>query len=87
MMIRSQKTYPGRQYRRGATGHATVLPKPAPDRSDQRQAKMKAEMVTSDDTGQDLTTIKSIIMAVLNLNKSTSQHSNPHSSNKPFNRA
>jgi len=48
---------------------------------------MKAKIMTQGDAGQELPTIKSIIMAVLNPAKFSAQPSNPHSSNKPFNRA
>ena len=87
MMARSQKTYPDRQYRRGVTGHATVLLKPAPDRSDQRQAMMKAEMLTSDDLSLGSITLQSIIRKLSHLIQSSDKHSNPHSSNKPIGRA
>ena len=61
MMLQSQKTDTDRQYCRCLTGHATVLPNPAPERSHQRQSMMKAEIVTPDDLGQGSPTPQTII--------------------------
>jgi hypothetical protein len=83
MMARLQNPNIAHPCRRGSTGHATGLPNSATERSNQRQSMLKAKILIPGDTGQELPTIKSIIMAVLNPVKSTAQPSNPHSSNKP----
>ena len=87
MMLRSQKPDTDRQYRRCLTGHATVLPNPAPERSHQRQSMLKAEMMTPDDLGQGSPTPQTIIRTVSRPAKSTAQALNSHSSNTPGRRA
>jgi hypothetical protein len=87
MMLQSQKPDTDRQYRRCLTGHATVLPNPAPERSHQHQSMLKAETMTPDDLCQGSPTPQTIIRTVSRPAKSTAQASNPHSSNKPKRRA
>ncbi len=83
MMARPQNPNIAQLYRRCSTGHATVLPKPAPDRSDQRKSIIKAEIMSSDDLCLGSLTCQIIFSVLSHPVKHIAQPSNPHSSKKP----